>query len=231
MCNAYSSCVYSVVPEIAAPGYQKYVGVYPGRGFSRVVRAVVVGRIIRKEKVTLKSPLTMPIFLFWIIGAIATIHGMLIIFPTLSSVYANVSFLSFIRRIEYMSVFFIAFSAMKDSKSIIPVIVTVVGTVFLVSLYGLGQKYMGLPAYLTMNEEFAKGTPLTLSSLSRISSTFAGHYDLAAYYVLVLPIVASLIFGYKNLLVRAILAGIVILGIVVLFMTVSRISLLRWFFP
>ncbi len=50
MCNAYSSCVYSVVPEIAAPGYQKYVGVYPGRGFSRVVRAVVVGRIIRKEK-------------------------------------------------------------------------------------------------------------------------------------------------------------------------------------
>ena len=124
-----------------------------------------------------------------------------------------------------MSVFFIAFSAMKDSKSIIPVIVTVVGTVFLVSLYGLGQKYMGLPAYLTMNEEFAKGTPLTLSSLSRISSTFAGHYDLAAYYVLVLPIVASLIFGYKNLLVRAILAGIVILGIVVLFMTVSRISL------
>lgn len=182
------------------------------------------GILFVRQKVTLKTPLTIPIFLFWIIGAIATIHGMLLIFPSLSGVFANVSFLSFIRRIEYMSVFFIAFSAMKDRKSIVPVIVTVVGTVLLVSLYGLGQKYMGLPAYLTMNEEFAKGTPLTLSSLSRISSTFAGHYDLAAYYVLVLPIIASLIFGYTNWLVRAILAGIVILGVVVLFMTVSRIS-------
>ena len=59
-----------------------------------------------RQKVTLKNPLTVPIFLFWIIGAIATIHAILIIFPTLSGVYANVSFLSFIRRIEYMSVFF-----------------------------------------------------------------------------------------------------------------------------
>ncbi len=177
-----------------------------------------------RQKVSLKTPLTIPVFLFWIIGAIATIHGMLLIFPTLPVVYANVSFLSFIRRIEYMSVFFIAYSAMKDRSPITPVIVTVVTTTLLVSLYGLGQKYMGLPAYLTMNEEFAKGTPLTLSSLSRISSTFAGHYDLAAYYVLVLPIIASLIFGYRNWLVRAILAGIVILGTVVLFMTVSRIS-------
>ena len=182
-----------------------------------------------RQKATLKTPLTTPIFLFWIIGAIATIHGMLLIFPTLQGVFANVAFLSFIRRVEYMSVFFIAYSAMKDRESITPVIVTVVGTVLLVSLYGVGQKYLGLPAYLTMNEEFAKGIPLTLSTLSRVSSTFAGHYDLAAYYVLVLPIIASLIFGVQNWIARVFLGGVVLFGLIVLFMTVSRISLFAVF--
>lgn len=182
------------------------------------------GSLFVRQKVSLKTPLTIPVFLFWIIGAVATLHGMLLIFPSLSGVFANVSFLSFVRRIEYMSVFFIAYSAMNARGSMTPVVATVAGTALLVSLYGLGQKYLGFPAYLTMNEEFAKGTPLLLSSLSRISSTFAGHYDLAAYYVLVLPIIASLMFGYKNWLVRVILAAILTLGTVVLFMTVSRIS-------
>lgn len=180
--------------------------------------------LFAKNKASLKTPLTLPLILFWLVGAVATIHGMLLIFPTISGVFANVALLSFVRRIEYMSVFFIAYSAVKDRASLAPVVVTLAGTTLLVSLYGLGQKYMGLPAYLTMNEEFAKGIPLTLSSLSRVSSTFAGHYDLAAYYVLVLPIMASLIFGYRHPLVRMLLAGIVLIGVVVLFMTVSRIS-------
>lgn len=183
------------------------------------------GTLFVRNKASLKTPLTIPILLFWIVGAVATIHGILLIFPTLSTVYANVSFLSFIRRIEYMSVFFIAYSSMKNKESIRPVVFTVVMTALFVSLYGLGQKYLGMPAYLTMNEEFAKGTPLQLSALSRISSTFAGHYDLAAYYVLVLPIVASLIFGYTNWFLRICLGGVVLAGLVVLFMTVSRISL------
>ena len=49
-----------------------------------------------------------------------------------------------------------------------------------------------------MNEEFAKGIPITLSQLSRVPSTFAGHYDLAAYLALMIPILASLVFGFKN---------------------------------
>lgn len=183
------------------------------------------GVLFLQNKVSLKTPLTIPIFLFWIIGAVATIHGILLIFPTLSTVFANVSLLSFVRRIEYMSVFFIAYSAMKNKATIQPVIFTVVLTALLVSLYGLGQKYLGMPAYLTMNEEFAKGTPLQLSVLSRISSTFAGHYDLAAYYVLILPIIASLIFGYRHWFMRVVLGSVVLIGLIVLFMTVSRISL------
>ncbi|KXK12267.1 MAG: hypothetical protein UZ22_OP11002000066 [Microgenomates bacterium OLB23] len=39
-----------------------------------------------------------------------------------------------------------------------------------------------------MNPEFAKGRILFLTPEARLSSTFAGHYDLAAYLVLMLPL-------------------------------------------
>ena len=75
-----------------------------------------------------------------------------------------------------------------------------------------------------MNEQFAKGIPIQLSSLDRIPSTFAGQYDLAAYLVLILPIVISMAFGFKNWLVKIFLLGVSALGFVLLLMTVSRVS-------
>src|SRR3989344_4263510 len=95
---------------------------------------------------------------------------------------------------------------------------------FIVTLYGFGQKYLGFPAYLTGNEEFAKGVPIILSPLSRVPSTFAGHYDLAAYLVLVIPILASLIFGFRTWFIKIFFSTTVLLGFVLLFMTVSRVS-------
>lgn len=177
-----------------------------------------------RKKITLKTPLTMPILLFWIVGAIATIHGILLIFPTLANVFPNVAFLSFLRRIEYISVFFVAFAAMKEKRFLPYVIVTVAVTLFLVAFYGIGQRYLGFDAYLTMNEEFAKGEPIKLSPLSRVPSTFAGHYDLAAYLVLVIPILTSLVFGIKKWVVKLSLLILVGLGFFVMFMTVSRVS-------
>ncbi|MDP3988442.1 MAG: O-antigen ligase family protein [Candidatus Levybacteria bacterium] len=177
-----------------------------------------------KRKVSFKTPLTIPIIIFWIVGAIATIHGILLIFPTLANVFPNVALMNYLRRIEYMSLFFIAYSAIKD-KRVIPYVVGVLAfTLFLVSFYGVGQKFFGFPAFLTMNEEFAKGTPIYLSALSRVSSTFGGHYDLAAYLVLTIPLLSSMVFGFKNLFIKFLLLLPISLGFVVLFMTVSRVS-------
>ena len=176
------------------------------------------------KKVTFKTPLTMPIILFWIVGSVSTLHGILLIFPTLGTVFPNVALLSYLRRIEYLSLFFIAYSSVKD-KRLIPYVVAVLTiTLLCVIGYGFGQKFYGFPAYLTMNEEFAKGIPIRLSSLSRISSTFAGHYDLAAYLVLIIPILTSMIFGFRKLIVKLLLVITVFLGFILLFMTVSRVS-------
>lgn len=182
-----------------------------------------------RRSISIVTPVTVPILLFWFIGAVATIHGILLIYPSLTGAHPNVGFLSMLRRIEYMSLFFVAFAGVKDARGLRLVVVTLALTVFTVSLYGIGQKYLGLPAFLTMNEEFAKGIPIRLSPLSRVSSTFSGHYDLAAYFVLTVPIILSMVFGTRRRLVQMSLLGVCAVSFLVLFMTVSRISLIALF--
>lgn len=176
------------------------------------------------KKVSFKTPLTLPILIFWLVGAVATFHGVLLIFPTISNVFPNVAFMSLLRHFEYMSLFFIAYQGMRERNFLNWVIAVLVFTLVAVVVYGLGQRYFGFPAYLTMNEEFAKGIPVTLSQMSRVSSTFAGHYDLAAYLVLIIPILVSLIFGVKNIFIKFSLLMTSVLGFLLLFMTVSRVS-------
>ena len=180
--------------------------------------------LLFRKKVTLRTPLTAPIMIFWIVGAVSTIHGIVLFFPGLPNVFPNVAFLSYLRHIEYMSLFFLAYSSMRKKSFLIPIIATLTATLFLASIYGIGQKYFGFPAYLTMNEEFAKGIPIQLSALSRISSTFAGHYDFAAYLALVIPITVSLIFGVKKWALKILFAGVSLVAMIALFMTVSRVS-------
>lgn len=180
--------------------------------------------LLIQKKIKLKTPLTIPILTFWIIGAIATFHGILLIFPTIANVFPNVAFFSLIRHIEYMSLFFIAYQGMKEKRFLPYLIFVLVFTLLGVVGYGFGQKYLEFPAYLTMNEEFAKGIPITLSELSRVPSTFAGHYDLAAYLVLLIPIITSLFFGFKNIFIKLFLLLTSLLGFIMLFLTVSRVS-------
>lgn len=177
-----------------------------------------------RKKATLKTPLSLPILVFWIVGGIATLNGVLFIFPKILNVFPNIALLSFLRRIEYMSLFFLAFSAIKKKDAINPLIATLSVTMTGVFIYGIGQRLWGFPAFLTMNEEFAKGIPLRLSALARIPSTFAGHYDLAAYLILLIPVIGSMVFGYKKWYLKILFILIATGGLILLLMTASRVS-------
>lgn len=192
--------------------------------FVVVVALFIWSLFLFARKITLKTPLTIPIFAYWIVGGLATLHGILLIFPNLANVFPNVAFLSYIRHIEYLSLFFIAYSAVKNKKSLMYIFAALVVAFTGVVAYGFGQKYLSFPAYLTMNEEFAKGIPIQLSALARVPSTFAGHYDLAAYLVLVIPILASVFFGIRNWFLRLFLAALSLAGFVIMVLTVSRVS-------
>lgn len=108
-----------------------------------------------------------------------------------SIVYEYVGLFNTLRRVEYMIVFFAAASTIKNKKDFWFYIICFLIAVFMVGLYGIGQKFLGFPAVQTMNPEYAKGRILYLTPEVRISSTFAGHYDLAAYFVFAFPFIIA----------------------------------------
>ncbi|MFO0704289.1 MAG: O-antigen ligase family protein [Patescibacteria group bacterium] len=82
-------------------------------------------------------------------------------------------------------------------------------------------RFFDFPAVQTMNSEFAKGFLLNLTPESRVSSTFAGHYDLAAYLVFFIPIIAAFIISKRSRILNWLTY---IASILTLILTASRAS-------
>lgn len=188
-----------------------------------VVVCVWLINLVRR-KVTLNTPLTLQIFIYWLIGGISLFFAIVFLRDKMANFFPNVAILHWLRRIEYMILFFVAASAVKNLKFINRYIFAVCIAFFAVCLYGFGQKFLGFPAFLTMNEEFAKGAPLYLPSTARMTSTFAGHYDLAAYLLLMISLIGSLIFGFRRLATKVFMFVLALLGLILLLFTASRIS-------
>ncbi len=186
--------------------------------------------LLIKRKVKLPEVVSYPLVLFWLVGFISTAYAIIFIFPNLANVFPNVAWLNYLRRIEYLILLPVAFSTMKKREDIYKYIMALAVAVLGVILYGLGQKFMGFPAYLTMNEEFAKGVPLYLPSGARITSTFGGHYDLAAYLVMAIALLSSLAVGVKNILGKLTLLLLWAGALIVLLFTASRISFVVYLF-
>lgn len=183
-----------------------------------------------KRKAVIKTPLTPFIFAYWLAGLISLLYVLLFLKSHLAVFFPNVAVLHYLRRIEYMLVFFIAFSAVKKPGDIKKYLWVGGLTLFFVSLYGLGQKFLHWPAFLTMNEEFSKGIALYLPSGARVTSTFAGHYDLGVYLVFMIAIFGSLIFAIRAPILKAMVLLLVFLSYFVLLLTASRVSFLVYLF-
>ncbi|HLL61069.1 MAG TPA: O-antigen ligase family protein [Candidatus Nitrosocosmicus sp.] len=106
------------------------------------------------------------------------------------------------------------------------IILSLVFGLFLVNIYGFGQRFFNFPSISTMNPEFARGRFLYLTPEARINSTFGGHYDLAAYIVLLTPILWGIYFSFKTS--KAFLIINIILTYLVLMLTASRASIIGY---
>lgn len=139
--------------------------------------------------------------------------------------FPHLGLLHTLRRIEYMIMFFIASSVIKTKKDFWQIISFFFFSVLIVVLYGLGQKFLNFPAVQTMNPEYAKGYILYLTPEARISSTFGGHYDLAIYLVLAIPIILSFYFSKK----KSTYLYLFIVALLILLYTSSRSSFIAYF--
>ena len=168
------------------------------------------------------------IILYLGVGLVSLISG---IFLT-QTVQPHLGLLHWIRRIEYFIPFFLGLFYFKGSKpkSLEFVVKVLIAGVVIIFLYGLGQKYLNWPVITTQNDEYSKGVALRWIPGSHINSTFAGHYDLSSYLVLILPLFVALLFLLKGLWTKITMSAVIYFGLWLLANAVSRISVVSYLF-
>lgn len=185
---------------------------------------------IARRKISLfGNPLLFPIIAYLVIGFISSLSAIYITKTVpIVNIHLEKLFLHYGRRIEYFSVFFIFFSSLTSLRQIKKYVYVSAVVLLGVAIYGFGQKYLYWPAYSTMNREFSKGITLYLTEHARVLSTFGGHYDLAAYLMMVLTIFIPLAAIVKNLASKALFLIVSLCGFWLLILTVSRASFVAY---
>lgn len=212
--------LYPKFPFIQIPG--TYVSIRFEDFLLAITALFTLIKIIPNIRKVFSDNITRAMVVFLLIGLVSLLSG---IFLT-QTVVPNIGVLHLLRRVEYFVPFFaiLTFFPYERTKNLEFYIKVLMITVFVVFLYGMGQKYLHLPVIVTQNSESSKGIALRWSPGSQLTSTFAGHYDLAAFTVLVLPIFISLIFIVKDKLSKIILSLASLSGFWLLINTASRIS-------
>lgn len=176
--------------------------------------------VASKKTATINKPYFRWFFVFWLIGFVSCISAILVT----KNVIPHLTFLHYLRRVEYMSLAFLAYFAVQKKEDVRFLVKILIISTLGVITYGLGQKFFGWPVVSTMNAEFSKGLLLKLTWWARINSTFAGHYDLAAYMVLIFPFFLTTTILVKRWSIKLISLFIGMLCYYLIILTASRIS-------
>lgn len=164
----------------------------------------------------LSAHLTKVIFLWLVVMLLATVLG--ILRGTLES--PVVSFLFWLRYIQYFSIFFVGIAVLRSSQDLPKFFLTLVGLIIPIGIYAIGQRLGIWGGYggAFYNYQF-------LAGVDRAFATFAGPYELAAYLVLTIPIVVAISFGLKNIWQKFVWASIFIISTLALSYTAARTPL------
>src|SRR3989304_7021291 len=183
-------------------------------------------KILPQVKKVFSMSIESAIAIYILIGLISLLSA---IFLT-RTVVPHIGFLHWTRRVEYIIPFFLGVLAIKKKENLNFYLNILIVVSFIVFIYAIGQRYFYWPIIVTQNLEYAKGIALRYVAGGHINSTFAGHYDLATFLVLILPIFISLFFIIKRLKVRIILGIMILSGLWLLIASVSRISIASYLF-
>lgn len=215
-----------LVPKLplfdAIPGYLVRVRT---EDFVVLFTVMVWGIQVLRKKIEWKTPLTFAVLLYAVIGLFSTISGVLIT-QTIPAELLHIgkSMLHYFRYLEYFSLLFIVYAGIKTVRDLKIVLGVITITVLAISIYAVGQRFWYWPVYSTMNREFSKGIRLYLTEHARVQSTFGGHYDLAAYMVIISPILLAAFYLIKNRWVKVLLAVTLLISHWTLIVTASRAS-------
>ncbi len=152
--------------------------------------------ISRDLKSFLKDRINQAIFIYFFVGFVSLLSGILVT----KTVVPAIGILHFLRRIEYMGMFFVGVYVLKSKEDLAFFIKVLFLCLLYIFVIGLGQRFFNWPIITTQNYEYAKGIALYWVPGAHIPSTFAGHYDLASFLITIMPLLTGFIFGTKRAL-------------------------------
>lgn len=208
-------------PLISIPG--TYVAIRFEDVLLLLLGILTLIKIVPNYKTLIKDKIIIALLIYFGIGAVSLLSGAFLT----DTVGMGVGIFHFVRRIEYIVPFVAALVLLKkdDIKNDVDFYLKLLMIVTVVTfIYGLGQRYLSFPIIITQNEEYSKGIALRWTPGSHINSTFAGHYDLAAFMVMLLPMLIALLFTLKGRAERLLVALSVGGGLWLLINSISRIS-------
>lgn len=217
--------LYPKFPFIRIPG--TYVAIRLEDFLLLILAIVTFIKILANVKQFFADRVVMAFIVFFVAGAVSLFAA---IFLTQTATL-TIGGLNLLRRVEYVIPLFatlILFSKEQVKSNLDFYIKILIILVLVLFIYGLGQRYFSFPIIDTQNDEYSKGIALLWTPGAHINSTFAGHYDLAAFMVLVLPIFTSLFFLSDSLKTKFLSLAAIFPGLWLLGASLSRVSLVSW---
>lgn len=190
-------------PLIKVPG--TYVAIRFEDILMLLTGLILIPKFLLDFKTIKKDKIVTSIFIFFGITFVSLMSG---VFLT-QTVDLKIGFLHWARRIEYITPFLAVYlltpkeRIKEDVLFYFKILLIVVSLLF---FYGIGQRYFNFPVIITQNEEYSKGIALRWTPGAHINSTFAGHYDLSAFVVLVTPIFLAALFTLKGKATKFVIA-------------------------
>lgn len=176
--------------------------------------------VFGKWRELIRDRLIQAMLVFFVVGAVSTFSA---IFLTHTASF-NLGVLHYFRRVEFMLFLPLVLTLVNTRKKTKTVLITLMGVLLLVNIYALGQQYLGWVVISTTNSEFSKGQILKLTPGGRVNSTFAGHYDLAIFLMMMLTLLSALIFTYRKILFVGFQGILLVLSFFILVLTAARFS-------
>jgi len=206
-------------PLISVPG--TYVAIRFEDLLMLSLGLILIPKVVLDFKKIWKDGIFRAILIFFAVTFISLVAGAVMT----QTLELRLGLLHWARRIEYIIPFMVAYLLIPREKireSVVFYFKILLIVVALVFGYGMGQRYLGFPVIITQNQEYSRGIALYWTPGAHINSTFAGHYDLSAFIVLVLPILLGVLFSVKGIFSKLIITIPSAMGLWLLINSISR---------
>lgn len=216
--------LYPKFPFITVPG--TYVTIRLEDILMAAVAVLITPYLWANRRAIWQRPIERAVIIYFGVGFLSLLSAVLLT----KSVQIHISLLHLFRRIEYFVPFFLGVYAFRrrDPRLLEFLMKTMMLVTVALFVYGLGQRYLSWPVIITQNQEYSKGVALRWIPGSHITSTFAGHYDLSTFLVLILPVFVALLFELRGRVTRLTLLAVILCGLWLLVNAVSRVSTLSY---